>query len=148
MASVLTFTPQVFVGDVPSCDEVGNATRIRVSAYQRNRTFIARLVRGERRCLVVDFNAVLSASRSIVSGTWWCDQYNAVQMSDATGTDRTASVTIETPLSGYANLKVAVTLDNGEVYNSVMVVRVRGAPWFAGETGPFPTGPSTLSFTV
>src|ERR1700741_2609083 len=65
---VMSFTPLVWVQ--PACDEVGYVTRARISAYQRNRTSVANLVRGEQRCLIADFNGVLSASRSIVSGVW------------------------------------------------------------------------------
>lgn len=144
---IVQFTPLIDA-PLPPCDEVGFATRARVSAYQRNRTTVSNLVRGESRCLIADFNGVLSRSRSIVSGVWQCDQYNAVQMSNASGDARTAQVTIATPMNGRARLKVTVTLDNGEIYNHVFVVFVRGQPWFPGETGPFPNGPATLSFTV
>ncbi len=132
----------------PVTEPIGSATTARPSAYQRNRTTLANLVRGETRGLIADFNGILPLDRSIVSGVWQCDQYNAVEMFSASGTARTAQVMVNTPMNGKARLKVTVTLDNGEVYNHVFVVFVRGQPWFPGETGPFPNGPATLSFTV
>lgn len=153
MPIILTFAPMVEGTPAPPdappvCDEVGYVTRNRVSAYQRTRVHLSRLVRGETRCLIADFNGAISASRSIVSGLWQCDQYNAVVMSNAQGDARTASVLIATPNSGGARLKCTVTLDNGEVYNAAFLVMVRGAPWFQGETGISGSGPSSLAFTV
>ena len=65
------------------CEEHGRATRAYVSGYQRTRIHRARLVRGERRCLIADFNGAIPAGRTITSVTWRTNQPAGAILSDA-----------------------------------------------------------------
>jgi hypothetical protein len=131
----------------PACDELGRVTRAYVSAYQRDRIHRSRLVRGEKRCLVANFNGAIPASRSIVSATWRVQQGQAMFMESAKAAARESSVVITAGLGHEAAVKCQVTLDNGEVYNQLFVVTVQDSPWFQGETTPA-LGPYELMVTV
>lgn len=143
---LLRFTPTE-VYTPTSCDEVGPVTRQRVSAYQRTRTQRVSLVRGERRCIVTDFRGAIGITRTIASVVIRVDNNAIVVISDAWCDDTTASVTMTTQVGGVANVKVEVTLDNGEVYNALYRIYVQGSPWFAGETYSGTVGPTSLSAT-
>lgn len=143
---LLRFTPAE-VYTPTSCDEVGPVTRQRVSAYQRTRTQRVSLVRGERRCIVTDFRGVFGLTRAIASAVIRVNNNAVVVLSDASCDDTTVSVTMTTQVGGVALVKVEATLDNGESYNAVYRIDVRGGPWFAGETYSGATGPTSLSAT-
>jgi hypothetical protein len=143
---------EVWQADPPpeeACEEHGRVTRAYVSGYQRDRIHRSRLVRGEKRCLVANFNGAIPASRAIVSATWRCDQNQAVFMANARITDagRCAAVDITAQIGAGGRVKCQVTLDNGEVYNQLFYVRVFTSPWFMGEVSSFAQGPTELTAT-
>lgn len=131
---------------VSDCTELGRVTRCYVSGYQRVRVHESRLVRGESRCLVANFNGAVDAARTITSVTWQCQQPYIVAMSNARIPEgaREVAVDMAAQLPGCAWLKCIATLDNGEVYTQLFRVIVRGGPWFDGETTPS-AGPTSLT---
>lgn len=132
------------------CEEHGRATRAYVSGYQRDRVHRSRLVRGERRCLVANFNGAIPPSRTIATATWRCDQNQAIRMDNARITDagRVATVDITAQIGAGSRVKCEVTLDNGEIYNQLFVVRVISSPWFVGEQTHYSPGPTVLTATA
>lgn len=140
---------EVFVAPVLTCEEHGRVTRAYVSGYQRTRIHGSRLVRGERRCLVADFNGAIPPARSIASVTWRTNQHHAISMANAQIVDggREVIVDITAQAGAGATIKCEVTLDNGEVYNQLFHVTVLPAPWFTGETTPA-SGPQALTATA
>lgn len=153
LSTIIQFTPQVEASappSVPDCTEIGRVTRANVSAYQRARVQHSRLVRGEKRCLVANFNGAFDHARTIASVTWRCEQPYYVGMANAripnSGqfANREAAVDITAQLQGFAWLKCEATLDNGEIYTQVFTVAVMNTPYFFGES--FPTlGPYSLT---
>lgn len=131
---VLTPTADPAPGPTPlvdmDCEEHGRTTRIYASGYDRARVHVARLVRGEKRCLVVDFNGAIGASRSIVSATW--RSWGQAVLSVAAISGRTTRCTLTASTGG--RVKCSVTLDNGETYVQVIDLCVSSGPWFEGET--------------
>lgn len=127
---------------IPDCTELGRVTRANVSAYQRARVQHSRLVRGEKRCLVANFNGAFDPARTITSVTWRCEQPYYVGMANAripnSGqfANREAAVDITAQLQGFAWLKCEATLDNGELYTQVFTVCVMNTPYFYGESIP------------
>ena len=147
-----SFYPEYFVPDstgAHNCDELGRTTRAIVSGYFRTRTHVARLVRGESRCLVADFHGAIAPARSIVSATWRTTQNQAVRMSNAriAADGRSVEVDIVCQSGGVSAVKVDATLDNGEIYNQVFRVEIRWSPVFSGEPQPV-IGPSELTATA
>jgi hypothetical protein len=135
----VTLTPPVV-----ACAELGRVTRAYVSGYQRDRVHASRLVRGEKRCLVANFNGAIPAARSIASVTWRCEQTYTVAMANARITGREVAVDITAQLQGCAWVKCVATLDNGEAYTQMFRVFVCAAPWFDGEQSPS-AGPAVLT---
>lgn len=142
---VLRDTPQP--QPVTTCEEYGRVTRIFVSGYQRARGHVARLTRGERRCLVVDFNGAIPLSRSIASVTWRVQNSYAAALSGARIVGREAVVDLRAQQGGRALIKCEATLDNGEAYMQMVEVRIDGAPWYEGESQPV-EGPRVLTVTA
>lgn len=130
------------------CEEHGRVTRAYVSGYQRDRVHRSRLVRGERRCLVANFNGAIPPERTIASATWRCDQNQAIYMDNARITGRETAVDITAQIGAGGRVKCEVTLDNGEIYNQLFVVRVMSAPWFVGEQTSYSQGPTVLTVTA
>lgn len=135
----VTLTPPVV-----ACAELGRVTRAYVSGYQRDRVHASRLVRGEKRCLVANFNGAIPAARTITSVTWRCEQNYTVAMANARITGREVAVDITANLQGCAWVKCVATLDNGEAYTQMFRVAVCAAPWFEGEASPS-AGPTVLT---
>lgn len=132
---------------VESCEELGRVTRAYVSGYQRDRVHRSTLVRGERRCLVANFNGAIPPARSIVSATWRTNQNQCIAMNSARIDGRDVTVDIAAQLGSGAEIKCEATLDNGEVYNQLFVIRVLSSPWFQGEGNPG-NGPQSLTVTA
>lgn len=127
------------------CREHGRTTRAFVSGYQRARVHRSRLVRGERRCLIADFNGAIPAGRTITSVTWRTNQPAGAILSDAGIVAGGRKVRVDLLAgSGCAQVKCDVTLDNGEVYNQRFEVSVQSGPWFQGEVNPT-QGPRELT---
>jgi hypothetical protein len=135
----VTLTPPVV-----ACAELGRVTRAYVSGYQRDRVHASRLVRGEIRCLVANFNGAIPSARSIASVTWRCEQTYTVAMANARITGREVAVDITAQLQGCAWVKCVATLDNGEAYTQMFRLAVCAAPWFDGEQSPS-AGPAVLT---
>ncbi len=152
--SVLTYNGQgdesyqflVEIADV--CDEVGNATYCRVSAYQRYRVFVARLYSAETRCLVGDFNAAIAPGRRILRSQWdtYGQAYADMSRPYIAEDGRSAGVTLRTQWSGPAIIKQTVRLDNGEIYTQQYRIEVAPQTAYPGET--FTSGPSSVAIEV
>jgi len=114
------------------CDEIGRTTKAVASAYYRTRIQDCRLMMGEKRCLVADFNGVISSARKVASVVWKCDFGYIAQMSRARiqPDNRSAAVDILANWIGDSVLQCAATLDNGEVYMQMFRVDVSGDPIF------------------
>lgn len=128
------------------CAELGRVTRVYASGYDRARIHDGRLVRGESRCLVVEFNGAIPAVRTITSVTWRCNNPAAIVMSNARIQTGARSVAVDV-LAGWGcdtAIKCEATFDNGEVYAQLIRLAVQDAPWFQGETTPT-NGPTTLT---
>jgi hypothetical protein len=128
------------------CDELGRVTRAYVSGYQRARVHDSRLVRGESRCLVANFNGSIGKDRTIASVTWRTNQYQSIYMANARIPQgaREAAVDITAQTGSRAWVKCEATMDNGEVYTQLFAIEILGNPWFAGEATPS-IGPSALT---
>lgn len=135
----VTLTPPVV-----ACAELGRVTRAYVSGYQRDRVHASRLVRGEKRCLVANFNGAIPAARTIASVTWRCEQNYTLAMANARITGREVAVDVSANWEGCAWVKCVATLDNGEAYTQLFRVFVCAAPWFEGEASPS-AGPTVLT---
>jgi hypothetical protein len=137
-------------GSLPTvnCDEIGRATRCYVSAHDRTRVHDSRLIRGEKRCLVADYNGAISSGRIIASITWRCFDGYAVVMSNARVLSglRQAAVDITASWPGCDWLQCEATLDNGEVYIQRFRVGVRDYPCF--DVLPTTSGPLVLTATA
>lgn len=127
--------------------EKGRATTAYVSGYQRDRVHRSRLVRGERRELVANFNGVIPEGRIIASATWRTNQAYAANLSGARIDGRQVFATLTAQQGTRAHIKCEVTLDSGDVYNQVFIVSIKTGPWFNGEQSP-PAGPNELTVTA
>lgn len=127
------------------CDELGRVTRIYASGYDRARIHDGRLVRGESRCLVVEFNGAIPVARTVVSVTWRCADPSIIVMSNARIQDcaRSAAVDVRANLPCDTAIKCEATLDNGEAYMQLIRLAVMDSPWFGDETTA--SGPTTLT---
>lgn len=105
----------------PDCDEIGPATRINVTAYDRQRDVVVRLRRGEKRCLVVNFHGAIAIERTIARVDWhgWPRGLSAAKI-----VGREAHAVLDTDHSG--RLLCIATLDNGERYTQAIRVQVLG----------------------
>lgn len=147
------FRPEIVWGqpdpeppEVGPCEEYGRATRAFVSGYQRARVHRSRVVRGERRCLVANFNGAIPKARRIVEARWRTNQPHAAILSVPRIKGREVMVDLTAGV-GQAEVKCEVTLDNGEVYNQLFVVRAYAGPWFRNESAPT-EGPQELIATA
>lgn len=127
-------------------DDLGRTTRVFVSGYTRTRVHHSRVVRGERRCLVADFNGAIPKSRRIVSVTWRTNQPYAAILSAPRIKGREVMVDLLAG-QGTAHVKCDVTLDNGEVYNQLFWIRAFTGPWYRGESAAT-EGPQELTATA
>jgi hypothetical protein len=147
---------EVWVDDPPPppepepCEEHGRVTRAYVSGYQRDRIHRSRLLRGERRCLVANFNGAIPRCRTIARVIWRCDQNQAVYMENAriVREGREVAVDITAQIGWGARVKCEAVLDNGEVYTQLFVIRVVSPPYFMGEPTWYAPGPTELVATA
>jgi hypothetical protein len=150
MQTLVSFIPQYFANATGSlCKELGTTTRAFVSGYQRTRVHVCSLVRGEKRCLVANFNGAIPKGRIIIGATWRTTQNWASILADASISDdgRSTMVDMTAGWGGPALVKAEVTLDNGEVYNQVFRIAIQSAPYFQGEANPV-SGPLELTVTA
>lgn len=140
----ITLTP-VGVASVPDCDEMGRASTANVSAYDRTRVHDVRLMMGEKRCLVANFNGAISAARTITSVKWRCDFGYIAQMANARiqSNSRSTAVDITANWMGDSIIRCEATLDNGETYIQSFHVEVNGDPIFLAATSG--VGPTVLT---
>lgn len=127
-----------------ACAELGRVTRIYASGYERTRVHDARLVRGESRCLVVEFNGAIPPTRTVASVTWRCVDPSVVVMSNARIQPGARSVAIDVRANWPRDtlIKCEATLDNGEVYVQLIHLDVTDSWWFGDETAV--SGPMVL----
>ena len=120
----------------PACEELGRVTRIYASGYDRAKVHDGQLVRGESRCLVVEFNGAIPASRTITSVTWRCADPSVIVMSNARIQPgaRSVAVDVRANLPCDTMIKCEATLDNGERYMQLIRLAVTDSPWFDDET--------------
>lgn len=144
MPILIQFVPEIEVG-AAACTELGRATRCYVSGYDRARAQVARLVRGESRCLVADLNGAIGAARTVTSVTWRVQLPYIARMSNARidADAREVAVDVLARYPGCTPIKCEATLDNGEVYVQLFSLRVRDAAWFDGENDAV-DGPTVL----
>lgn len=126
--------------------DLGRSTTCHVSGYNRGRLHQSRLITGEKRQLVADFNGAMPVGRTIASARWRCDIAYVLEMSNATiATDkRSTQVDILAQWLGSTMLICEATLDNGEIYTQMFVVDVSGNPYFL----PSSTTPGPLELTA
>lgn len=150
MQTICAFIPQYFANQATAtCNEYGRTTRAYVSGYNRTMVHVGKLVRGEKRCLVANFNGAIPKGRVIVSATWRTTQNWAAILNDAKiiESGRTTSVNMSAGWGGPALVKAEVTLDNGEIYNQVFRIDVQTAPYFQGEANPV-SGTTEITVTA
>ena len=123
---------------VAACDEYGRTTRAYVSGYDRTRVHESRLVRGEKRCLVADFNGAIGQGRTIASARVRTDQNWAAVLSNGRiePSNRAVAVDLQAGWGSPAWIKVEATLDNGEVYTQMFRIMLYDRPWFLSEPVP------------
>lgn len=128
--------------------DLGRATRIVVSGYARMKVHDARIIRGEKRALVVSLKGAIPAARTIASARWQCDDGTTVVMSNPRLSDDLKETAIDLLASwpGCGNLKCTMTLDNGEAMAQLAVVMVSDAYYFTD--GSSQTGPTDLTVTA
>jgi hypothetical protein len=134
---------------VPTCQELGRATRAYVSAYDRSRVHQSRLYRFEKRCFVANFNGAIPPARTITRATWRidCPEVGVISSPSISANGRETAVMFAAQLCGWATLRAEVTLDNGEIYNQVFRVNVREASWFKDDLA-LTSGPYSVSTCV
>lgn len=112
------------------CAEIGPTSTASASAFYRTRVHETRLMLGEKRCLVANFNGAISAGRTIASIKWRTFFGYVVVMSNARiqSNLRSAAVDITANWIGDASVRCEATLDNGEVYVAPFLVAVSGDP--------------------
>lgn len=130
-----SYTMLVEVEGPDTCQEIGRVTRAYVSAHDRTRVHVSRLRRGEKRCLVANFNGALPATATIARAEWRLAGGGTVAISDGEIVGREARVTVQARYSGATAVRCEVTLANGEIYNQVFEVDVADGPSF-GDTPP------------
>lgn len=145
---ILKFAPQVESVDPPAqvaCAELGRVTRIYASGYERARVHDGQLVRGESRCLVVEFSGAIPPARTVGSVTWRCVDPSVVVMSNARIQPGARSVAIDVRANWPSDtlIKCEATLDNGEVYVQLIHLSVTDSWWFGDETAV--SGPMVLT---
>lgn len=128
-----SFSPMVQVPPPPpppDCDEIGQVSKANASAFYRTRIHDTRLMLGEKRCLVANFNGAISAARTIASVKWRTFFGYVVVMSSARvqSDKRSAAVDITANWIGDASIRCEATMDNGEVYIAPFRVSVSGDP--------------------
>lgn len=130
----------------PNCDEIGNATKIVASAWDRTRVFLGRLIRGEKRCLLVDFNGAIDKSRTILGVKWQCGQtYIAIMSNARIQSDlRSTAVDVQANYPNDTMFKCTAYLDNGERYVQTIRMSVDDTYWFDGDTVQ-QNGPTVLT---
>lgn len=125
------------------CDELGRTTTINVSGYNRSSVHDVRVVRGEKRCLVANFNGALPAGRTIASVTWRCVQPYVAIMSNPRIIVGQRQVAVDVKANYYSDtvIKCEATLDNGEVMAQLVRMSVMDSPWFEADAvsadGPY-----------
>jgi len=127
---------------VTDCDEIGPVSKANVSAYHRTRIHDVRLMMGEKRCPVANFNGAISSARTITSVTWRTDfGYVAVIANARIQSDnRSAAVDVTANWLGDSIIRCEATLDNGGVYIQTFHVSVSGDPIFMpSQSTPGPT---------
>lgn len=133
MELIIQFTPQVEVISPPpvvDCDEIGRVSKANASAYYRTRVHDTRLMLGEKRCLVANFNGAIAAARTIASVKWRTFAGYVAIMADARiqSDQRSTAVDVTANWIGDASIRCEATLDNGEVYIQPFRVSVSGDP--------------------
>ena len=126
---------------------MSRATTAYASAYQLDRIHTSRLVRGDVRPLVADFNGAMGKARSIVSATWRVTQPQGVRLSDAEIDGKRVEAIMSAGI-GCSSIKCEATLDNGQVLVQRFWIGVSTGPWYQGEPTPPATGPYSLTVTA
>lgn len=141
-------TVSITVTPLPKCDELGRTTRVYVSAYTRERVHTSRLIIGEKRCLLADFNGAIGSARKIVKARWRTDfGYICIPSNPSIAADqRSTQIQLAANWIGDMMIHLEATLDNGEVYTQMFYVQVSGNPWFLPSYTVY--GPSELVVTA
>lgn len=128
--------------------DYGRVTRIVASGYDRSRVHQGTFVRGEQRILVLSLAGAVPPARKIVAARWQLDFSTVIAMSNARISDdqRQTAIDVRGTWPGYATLKCTATLDNGEAFAQLAVLRVIDNYWFTD--GQVQAGPTELNVTV
>lgn len=128
-------------------EDNGRASRAYVSAYNRTRIQVVRLIGNESRNLVADFNGAIPPNRTIVSAEWSLGLSGWLNMSNASITNgRQSSITIASMYTSSSAIRCAVTLDSGQILTQLFRILVSGVPIFQGDNFIF-NGILTLTAT-
>lgn len=129
-------------------DEIGRSTRIVVSGYDRSRIHASRLVRGEKRTLVLILAGAIPKTRTIVKARFQCDISTVIVMSNPhiSADQRQAGVDILASWVGSASMKCTLTFDNGDQMAQLAVLDVTDGWWFVD--GQSQQGPTDLTVTA
>lgn len=126
---------------------MSRATQAYASNYQLDRIHTSRLVRGDVRPLIANFNGAMDKARSIVSATWRVTQPQGANLSDAAIDGKRVAATLTAGI-GCSSVKCEATLDNGQVLVQRFWIGVSSGPWYQGESTPPATGPYSLTVTA
>lgn len=133
MAQIVAFEMTVPVV-LPVCDDVGRATALYPSAEVRQQVGQVRLLRGEQRCLCIDWRALIAPARTIAQVTWRVMlPYVATLSGGSIGGTQTC-IMLRANYLGQVPLKAIVQTDNGEQYVYLIVADVLDSPWFVQDT--------------
>jgi hypothetical protein len=149
LVSLVTEDPPTPPGPGPDfpCEEIGPVSRVDVSAHNRTRQHSVRVLPGERRCLVANFNGAVPASRTITAATWRMDSTVVASMSDGKllSPYRQTEVSVTAALPGTTAIECRATFDNGEVYSQRFMVEVEHGMYSWPATSP---GSSLISLSA
>lgn len=142
----LLLTPLAIEVPVP-CEEIGPVSKADVSAFNRTRLHSVRVLPGEKRCLVANFNGAVPPARTIATAEWRMESNVVASMANGQllSPYRETEVTVTAHLPGVAPLECRATFDNGEVYVQRFMVEVMNG-WLLDT--PAPSGQLTITLSA
>ena len=149
MSDTLTFVVEV-LADVPPpsapcpCESYGRVTTIYASAHVRDRVHVARCFSGEKRCLIVDFNAI-AKGLAITSVTWEVDSRQGARLEQAVIDGMRAKVSLKAGQMG-TMIRCTATLGDG-CQHYVQMIRMDTQRGWTGDV-PLVEGPASLTVTA
>lgn len=144
--ATLLLTPLAIEVPVP-CEEIGPVSKADVSAFNRTRLHSVRVLPGEKRCLVANFNGAVTPARTIATAEWRMESNVVASMANGQllSPYRETEVTVTAHLPGVAPIECRATFDNGEVYVQRFMVEVMNG-WLLDT--PAPSGQLTITLSA